>query len=193
MEARGFCLDGLNGALAGTAQGGEKAGALRTDLCIALVTCMRRTNCAHQMPSTPSAGWFTAVTDCFCGANADPNVCFTASSPDALTGACKREYMAAAETNVVSEVSNRATDPTLAVGAATALAESCDDFLCRLECNACKPSAGDAGDCVPSMFTAGAGGTSSAGTGGAGAGGMGMTGAGAGGGGAGRAGGGGNG
>jgi hypothetical protein len=97
-------------------------------------------------PSTPKAQLFvqaldcfhaqhcarTADTDCYCGTGVDPNACFSGSvSP---TGPCKTEVEAAAESSVLGDINNRYFDPSYALGAATSVIETCDQFDCVEEC-----------------------------------------------------------
>jgi hypothetical protein len=91
-------------------------------LCQEIVQCVQGSHCAR-----------VAVTDCLCGADADPNVCF--NTPIAqLTGPCRDLIAAGSETTLIADIANRFTDPTYAVGAADAQIETCDQFYCFDQC-----------------------------------------------------------
>jgi hypothetical protein len=53
---------------------------------------------------------------------------------DVLSGPCKNEIAAGAETTIPSDINSRFYNDTLAIGAATGLSENCDQFVCVDEC-----------------------------------------------------------
>jgi hypothetical protein len=105
-----------------TADGTPMPGVSKATLCGQIVECMHVNHCAQ-----------IAATDCLCGANADPNACFSGTL-DAATGPCKALISAGGESALMSDLANRFTDPTFAVGAADAVIETCDQFYCAAEC-----------------------------------------------------------
>jgi hypothetical protein len=108
----------------GRAMGGSLVGEKRSTLCLDLLACMHATKCAYgTVPDSASA------TDCFCGTGADRAECKEKPLAD-LKGACKAEFAAAAETDDPKMVIDSALDTSIAVGAAVALLETCDDFFC---------------------------------------------------------------
>jgi hypothetical protein len=158
-DARMNCLQ-----MAGMANAGPKAGDTKADLCLQLLTCVRRTGCV-----TKSMGQ-TDMTDCYCGTGVDSNDCFSGAVTP--TGPCKDDVEAAAESTKLSDINNNFFDPMFATGALfnrTMGLLSCDARGCPFECKICTPAAGSGaqGDamCHPASTGGGTGGTSG-GTGG---------------------------
>jgi hypothetical protein len=98
-------------------------GVSKAQLCRQIVDCMHANHCAQ-----------IAATDCLCGPDADPNVCFTKATIADVGGACKTLIGAGGESNQMADLANRFTDPTYAIGAADAVIETCDQFYCFDEC-----------------------------------------------------------
>jgi hypothetical protein len=94
-------------------------------LCQEIVDCIHSSHCAQNFN----------VTDCLCGTDADPNVCFNgtfAALP--ASAACKDLIAAGGESTLMSDLASRFSDPTYAIGAADAVIETCDYLSCVSEC-----------------------------------------------------------
>lgn len=121
---------------------GPKTGVARSKLCLALLSCVRRTKC-NQYLEDPATGRFSLVyTNCYCGLDAqgrgkDPFDCFTGTA-DMVSGACKSEVEAASETTLPADIQSRLFDPQYAAGVVNNLYEGCQDLHCPLECGSCK-------------------------------------------------------
>jgi hypothetical protein len=96
--------------------------ASKSALCKQILACMHANHCAKDH-----------ATDCLCGTNADPNVCF-AGTYQAMTGACKELIAAGGESTSMAELALRFTDPVFALGAAYSVIETCDQAFCATEC-----------------------------------------------------------
>jgi hypothetical protein len=113
----------LGDTLAGNAAAGPAQGTPKSQLFHAIIDCFHSTHCATN-----------ATSDCLCGIGANASTCFQAASVDALSGPCKNEIAAGAETTIPSDINSRFYNDTLAIGAATGLSENCDQFVCVDEC-----------------------------------------------------------
>jgi hypothetical protein len=120
------CPDSYNAGLAlvgnSSATSPVQPSTPRSQLFLAVLNCVHSTHCAIR-----SDGSFSD-TDCYCGAGVDPNSCFGGTVTP--TGVCKTQIEAATESNVLGDVNNRFFDPTFAIGAATTVLETCDQFDC---------------------------------------------------------------
>jgi hypothetical protein len=107
------------------AQDGPMKGTAKTQLCQALMACVRRTKCSA-----------TQDEDCWCGIGADLKVCENSTSSANFTGPCKAEVEAAAEGTKVTTVAQNFYDQTFAAGAAFFLLDYCDTdpTLCEGPC-----------------------------------------------------------
>jgi hypothetical protein len=153
------------------AKKGPKAGTSLKQLCNAVLDCMYTTRCAAF-----------GTTDCLCGQFQDPNECFNGllGGLDALEGQCKEVIVAAAESEVLSEIGAIYQNPMFAVGLATSRIDQCDLTACPRACHLCIAE-GDAANCPtepePTGATCSTGGAAGGGAGagagsGAGTGGM---------------------
>jgi hypothetical protein len=124
-DLRTACLEAL-----GTAAAGPMAGAEKSDLCVAVLQCARRTGC-----SLNSAGAFEPRA-CLCGKDADVDECLAAQAP---AGECLAEIQAAAETKDVAEIGGYLMDPAYSVGAAFQLLQ-CESTICSKSCEFCSAS-----------------------------------------------------
>jgi hypothetical protein len=106
-----------------TAAASPMPGVPKAQLCRKILDCVHTTHCAKEFNAT----------DCLCGKNADPNVCFAASLA-AATGTCKDLMAAGGESASMADLATRFSDPTFAVGAADAVIETCDYLACAREC-----------------------------------------------------------
>jgi hypothetical protein len=115
----------------GTALSGPGMGKPRTQLCTDLVDCAHRTGCGKQN-----------LYGCFCGSlSLDECVAKTSTNVYAADGACAKEFAAAAEAMLGSQVFEQASDIRFASGHAYALLE-CDIKQCSDECyDLCKGQA----------------------------------------------------
>jgi cysteine-rich repeat protein len=107
-------------ALEGYASGGVAQGVARSELCLDVLGCIRRTGCV-----VPEAGGVAGVSQCYCGdsaACADPS------------GACAFEFESAAETSEPTLVGGRFSNYDYALAPATELVNACDIPDCYEEC-----------------------------------------------------------
>jgi hypothetical protein len=142
-----------------TASAGPGKGMPRTQLCQAVLACVHRTACNTIND-----------TDCWCGINVDPSLCFTPSY--VRNGPCKAEIDAASESSMANDTEDRYTDYSYPVGAAFFLIDNCDSIQ--------HPRPGQLGPCqaICSGMTGAAGAGGSAGASGAGGAGSGSSGSG---------------
>jgi hypothetical protein len=101
---------------------GSVNGVPKSQLCQDVVSCVRRTKCTTQ-----ATGAYVAA-DCLCGPGADFDMCLASTLPN-VTGACKNEISAAAESANLADIGGRFTDDLYAVGLAFQLL-SCDSAFC---------------------------------------------------------------
>ena len=143
-------------SLTGKATGGRAAGTNKSDLCLAVLTCVHDSQCATT--NNP------AGEECYCGIGADPSdiACLSGEAH----GPCKTEIENAAETTNPGDIAGRFFNPAYAVGVALGIVGQCDSMLCTAPCRA----GGGAGtvDCTGSGGATGSGGVGSTGSGGAG-------------------------
>jgi hypothetical protein len=97
----------------------------KTDLCYAVLACMRTQHCAQNVDQ--------GTQDCFCGIGTDPVACFTTGTYASAQGACKEIMAAGLETTTISELSARFSDPNYATGAAVSITQ-CDASECNTQC-----------------------------------------------------------
>jgi len=174
------------------AAGGPAMGMLKSDLCAAVLSCVRTNKCEVQcdpngllgkdyqgnpLPDGPAClnpmsatGDALGVGDdfpgCYCGFSTDQTLCSSAMGYQ--NGPCKDAYENAAEVSspstAPSEVGMALSDPSTTLGAAARILEVCDWGPCRGPCYGLPPLPGTGGsDSGP----AGAGGTlASSGSGG---------------------------
>jgi hypothetical protein len=119
-RATGLALAGNTPVLSGIA---ESTGQAKSLVFQQILDCFHSNHCAT-----------TADTDCFCGAGVDPNNCFSTGTFDSATGPCKNLVAIGAESTAIGDINNRFFDPQFAIGAATAVIETCDQFSCVTEC-----------------------------------------------------------
>ena len=100
------------------ATAGPAAGSLKSDLCLAYVTCARTTGCG--------AG---PEEECYCGAGVPINTCLINGG----AGVCRAEAEAAGESTDAISVAERFVDPAFALGNASRLLR-CDRQFCATEC-----------------------------------------------------------
>lgn len=127
---------------------GPKAGTLKTALCEDLFVCVAESGC-----SLPPSGNLEFPEDlrpgsCLCGAD-DPE-CLNMSGD--FPGACADEVMAASESTMLIDVSQRLYDDSFAVGAVFNTVV-CDAIRCARSCGHCDPD--DEGCVDMDMVTAG--------------------------------------
>ena len=184
------------------AAGGPAMGMLKSDLCNAVLKCVRSNNCEVQcdpngllgkdaqgnpLPDGPACNDPMSATGdplgvgdifpgCYCGLSTDQTMCGMATGYQ--NGPCKDAYENAAEVSspstAPSEVSMALSDPANTLGAAARLLERCDWGVCRGPCYGLPALPGSGGS---TSGAAGAGGmpgaSGSGGTTGAGGGGAG--------------------
>ncbi|MFT3926618.1 MAG: hypothetical protein QM778_29000 [Myxococcales bacterium] len=118
--AAGLALTGSGTAIAGNSYSGKP----RAEIFKAILDCVHTSGCA-----APDNGGNIFVSDCFCGIGVEPTTCF-GSTYAAATGPCKQQVAAGAESESITDINNRFTDPTYAIGAADSVIEGCDQFSC---------------------------------------------------------------
>ena len=128
-------LTNLCTQLQGNATGGPKMGTSRTTLCTDLLKCEARTNCAQQY-----------YADCLCGAGVEYRDCtdtLLSMGVTGVSGACRTEVLAAAESTQAVDIQNNYSDTLYRAGGntqidntlgVTALVFECQTYYCNDEC-----------------------------------------------------------
>jgi hypothetical protein len=111
------------GAL-GRAMEGARKDVPRAELCLDLLTCVRRTACASH-----------SARDCYCGAGVSEQDCAAGKA----SGPCKGQVEGGAESSDAKVVVARLFDPNFATGSALTLIEACDRSSCADDCKLASP------------------------------------------------------
>src|SRR5262249_28265683 len=104
----GLALSGTSAVISGNPYSGKPRAQVFQDI----LDCIHSTKCALRTDGN------VFVSDCFCGINADPNVCFSSGTYASATGPCKQQIAAGIESDAIGDISNNFTNPLNAAGAA---------------------------------------------------------------------------
>lgn len=107
-----------------TATGNTASGMPKSVVCQQVLDCIRTSKCASATGS---------ASDCICGPGADVGVCAGKAFAD-VTGACKDIIATGADSQMLTDISNRLGDPQYATGLAIQLIQ-CDQIFCADSCS----------------------------------------------------------
>ena len=130
-----------------TASAGRAMGVLKTQLCQAILECVRTSDCDKNAPE-----------DCYCGIGVDATTCLVSNNP---LGPCKTAIENGAESIDIGRITAEYYQAdTFASGAALSLLTNCDEDVCAGPCTGSGDTSATAGTNGGTAGSSGAAGTS---------------------------------